>query len=101
MVCGASACVVPAAREVRLVLRHRRVLPSVALTVMGRSEKFAMYMVPVRLFSGFDAPFATEANRGSRHVPVQVGDGSILPAGTAQVSLYETRVRYAVAEVSI
>jgi hypothetical protein len=92
MVWLASAWVDPAARDVSVVLRHSRVLPSVALTVTGRSLKFAMYSVPVRPFSGSPAPLACEANRGSRQVPVHTGE-LVSSFFWAHVSLYETRVR--------
>jgi hypothetical protein len=71
-------------------------LPSSAETVTGRSEKFEVYIVPVRLFSGRPPPLAGAAKRGSRHVPVHSGEVSST-FWLDQVSLYDVRVRYAVA----
>ncbi len=61
------------------------------MTVTGRSVKFDMYNVPVNAFSGNPPPSAGVANRGSRHVPVHSGLGSIFAFD--HVSLYDTNVR--------
>ncbi len=74
----------PAASAVRSVLRQTRILPSAAVTVMGRSVSLDMYSVPPRAFSG-SPPLLGGENRGSRHVPVHSGDGSIF--ALSQVSL--------------
>ncbi len=95
--CAASVAV-PEDIVASEVLRHSRSLPSTALTFMARSLKLTMYAVPVSSFSGRPAPLDVGAKRGSRQVPVHSEEGSIL--ALAQVSLYDTRVRYAVWLVS-
>ena len=65
--------VLPLDSEASDVLRQMRSLPSAALTLIGRSTEFALYMVPVSEFSG---PCPRSPNRGSRQVAVGV-TGSI------------------------
>ena len=89
----------PGASAATLVLRQKRRLPSTSVTVIGSVRvPLTMKSVPVSAFSG-RPPSAGGLKRGSRQVPVHVGVGSIF--AFACVSLYETRVRYAVPEASM
>ena len=56
------------------MLRHSRVLPNAAGTVMAASTLLTMYAVPVSAFSGR----LSVEKRGSRQVPVHAGSGSTL-----------------------
>ena len=61
-----------------LVFRQNRIFPSAAgtLTAALVVQQLTVKMVPERAFSG-RPPSAGGLNRGSRHVPVQTGVGSI------------------------
>src|SRR4051794_27730066 len=63
-------------------------------TMLGNCpwQHCALKIVPVRAFSG-RPPSAGGLNRGSRHVPVHVGESAGSMTAFACVSLYETRVR--------
>src|SRR2546426_10497342 len=65
---------------------------------MAYVQQSTVYSEPVSALSG-RPPSDGGLNRGSRHVPVQDGSGSIF--WLACVSLYETSVRYGVAGASV
>src|SRR4029077_11701229 len=77
-VCAGSVYVVFGASEAAAVFRQKRILPSVAGTLMERVPglsgpvPFTINMVPIKAFSGFP-PSAGGLKPGSRQVPVQVG----------------------------
>ncbi len=76
MLWGARLAEPPAGSDANEVPRQIRDLPCSADTVIARSVKLDMYMVPVREFSGLlplGAPYI-----GSRHVGVPSGVGSSL-----------------------
>ena len=74
-----SVATCPLPRAATLVLRHKRILPSAAGTVIAYSRPVSLFMkiVPESAFSG-RLPSAGGEKRGSRQVPVQAGFGSTL-----------------------
>src|SRR6058998_3058369 len=86
---GSYAVTLLAASVATSVLRQKRIRPSAGGTnPVGAEQQSTVKICPLTAFSG-RPPSALK--RGSRHVPVHVGVGSILPL--AHVSLYDTSVR--------
>src|SRR5438874_7633628 len=87
---GSCAVTLLAASVATSVLRQKRIRPSAGGTnPVGVEQQSTVKICPLTALSG-RPPSALK--RGSRHVPVHVGDGSIL--ALAHVSLYDTSVRY-------
>src|SRR5262249_20069434 len=96
-----SVATVPGARLATLVLRQKRMrLYSPGTVMPSLRGKLTVKIVPLSAFSG-RPPSAGGLKRGSRQVPVHVGGSAGSIGLLAAVSLYETRVRYGVAEPSM
>src|SRR5687767_6063960 len=82
----------------RVLRQNGCVLYAPVTLIVASLQQFTVKIVPVSAFSG-RPPSEGGLKRLSRHVPVQVGVGSIL--ALACVSLYETSVRYGVRATSM